>query len=433
MSGDKSPHAEAILAPLQNKLLSVAALILSIVAVSLIVISANKTNPTASESLMLGTLISFFSIVVAVLVSHIYYNLSSQSAADDAKKAYDEKIQTFARKAAEKVFNLSNEFDRLAESVKSALDESEDEEKTKTNLIVFREKMLSVVHVLETLKSMNDTSLSDWRGIIGDDINLQRHLQREITDQLEEQRKLIESLESRVKGDGGREAAEERLQVIEQRLFEKIAALPFGFRPLRLRPKKQQLEIECPRCQFANKVRARPTNGTRKLFLCSSCGHYVQAVFVDDGAYAAEMAKEVPMAVNCPVCKTPINFTIPEVIGATLAPKCSECGTVINAYCNKDGIQYKSLNNKDLGDKFLSLVLANIPPHPWPQGMHKDVAAKMGVSNGTIDRAIQLLIQRNLLQPNNRSLPSESASKAVQSTALEPPPVNGGGSRVPPI
>ena len=59
---------------------------------------------------------------------------------------------------------------------------------------------------------------------------------------------------------------------------------------------------------------------------------------------------------------------------------CPHCGAGMSATNTKQGIKYQAFNQKNLSDKFLDLVLANIPPKPWPQGMHKMVAEKMGLS-----------------------------------------------------
>lgn len=129
-------------------------------------IAGTHASLTNSEAHMLSMLVSFFSILVSWLATHAYSQFSNASTAADAREAYNEKMQTFGRKAAEKVFNLSNEIDRLAAMLRAALDDAE-ENTSKSAFVVLREKLVSTLHVLDTLKSVNDTSLSDWRGVIG--------------------------------------------------------------------------------------------------------------------------------------------------------------------------------------------------------------------------------------------------------------------------
>ncbi len=384
---------------LQTKVLLGAAGVLGLVTVVFIIISAAKTNPTSGESLMLGTLISIFSVIATILVSHFYYNLSSQSASEDAKRSYDEKIRTFARKAAEKVFNLSNEFARLAENLKAAVEDSEEEETNKITILVLREKMHSAIHILETLKSMNDTSLSDWRGIIGEDLQLQRQLELQINDELEEQRELIEKLQARVDVEA-LEPLEERLKQVESRLSEKILALPFAFRPLKTRQKKEEVQIICPGCNVENTVKIRARAGALKLFPCIGCKHFVVVKYLNEKEKSTEMAAEVTLEVGCGVCKAALRYLMPEVTGAQVNVVCENCGAAVNAVNTKEGIKYQGFRVVELNGKFLELVLANVPPKPWPQGMSKDIAKKLGVSNSTIDKAIGGLIKAGRLEPS---------------------------------
>jgi hypothetical protein len=52
------------------------------------------------------------------------------------------------------------------------------------------------------------------------------------------------------------------------------------------------------------------------------------------------------------------------------------------------------VRGQDLDESLLSRVAAALPEQPWPTGVHKSVAAELGLSNGTVSDAIQLLIQR---------------------------------------
>ncbi|HEV7998839.1 MAG TPA: hypothetical protein VGP63_03090 [Planctomycetaceae bacterium] len=413
-SGDRKPDSESMnentqsatpgVRLNQNLLLCLGAGGLGLATIVIIVVAATKQSPTAAESLMLGVLISVFSVLAAVVVSHIYYKLGSQSASQEAKRSYDETIRTFARKAAEKVFNLSNEFDRLAESLRTAIDEGDEEESNKLTLLVLREKILSAIHILETLKSMNDTSLSDWRGIIGEDIQLQRQRQLQISEELEEQRELLGELESRVTGER-REQIEQRLQQVERRVHENIAALPFLFRPPHLKPKKREVQIVCPGCGVQNTVLARSRVGAVKLFQCEGCEHFVDVRFQNEVEFKAEMASEQSMKVACGDCKSEIEFNIPDRLGASVGIACAECGSGMTATMSKEGIHYHPHKKTAMTESFLNLVLANLPPRPWPQGVHKQIAQRMGVSNSSVSRALTVLIRTGRLEASSEEVP----------------------------
>ena len=91
----------------------------------------------------------------------------------------------YALKASEKVNNLSNELNKLAAYLEQELSYV-DYENPKEALSAREERIESAIHLIRTLKSVNDTSLSDWEGVIGDELEEQREEQIEKEEQLKE-------------------------------------------------------------------------------------------------------------------------------------------------------------------------------------------------------------------------------------------------------
>ncbi len=67
-------------------------------------------SPTANEALLLSLFMTVLSILASWIVSRHYARIS-----------YEDNLKVFARKAAEKVTNLSNELDRLSSFLQKAL------------------------------------------------------------------------------------------------------------------------------------------------------------------------------------------------------------------------------------------------------------------------------------------------------------------------
>lgn len=52
------------------------------------------------------------------------------------------------------------------------------------------------------------------------------------------------------------------------------------------------------------------------------------------------------------------------------------------------------LDDYEITDDFLELVKQELPTQPWPAGVHKTIAAKLGCSNSKVYRSIDLLIEK---------------------------------------
>jgi|GEM_PF-3757991 hypothetical protein len=191
---------------------------------------AGTRQLTNTESVLLGVLLSAASMLVSWLATHVYSVVSVKDTVAEATQAYSDNIRTLGVRAAEKVLNLSNQLQRLGESLNSALDDADESEATKqTVVLLLRERIQAAVYNIETLKSMNDTFLSDWRGIIGEEIEKQEALERQIemlSLELRDQIRERESMRTAVASNETLSAIEGRINETEQRLTEKITALP---------------------------------------------------------------------------------------------------------------------------------------------------------------------------------------------------------------
>ncbi len=125
------------------------------------------------------------------------YSASQHKAAiEEVQEVHRTNLRTYALKAAEKVTNLSNELSRLSTYLQQELDYT-DYRNTEEKLQAKEERLESAIHLLSTLKSVNDTSLSDWQGVIGDELAVQRE---ETKEREQELRAMLLEVEAQLAG-----------------------------------------------------------------------------------------------------------------------------------------------------------------------------------------------------------------------------------------
>lgn len=99
-------------------------------------------------------------------------------------------FRTYALKAAEKVTNLSKELSRLSTYLQEELQYTE-YRSAEEELFAKEGRIESAIHILGSLPSINDTSLSEWQEVIGAELDEQRQTEEvraealgELTDRL---------------------------------------------------------------------------------------------------------------------------------------------------------------------------------------------------------------------------------------------------------
>lgn len=147
---------------MENKGLFYPLLLVAIVSGGACLWKINSGTPTATESLLFAFILTICTTIASLLITQYY-----------AEKSSRRELRTFAKKAAEKVTNLSKQMDMLAVALQQELDDS-DYESPKEALQAREMTIESTVRMLNTLKSVNDGSLSDWQGVIGQEITAQK-------------------------------------------------------------------------------------------------------------------------------------------------------------------------------------------------------------------------------------------------------------------
>lgn len=378
-----------------------------------------RANPTENEVLLLSFLLTLFSVIGSWIASQ-YYSASS----------FNRNQRVFALKAAEKVTNLSNEFDRLAVFLQQELKEGEYENPQEA-LLAKNIRIESAVHIINTLKSLNEKSLSDWQGVIGDELSAQREEQEEREETLRELLERVESLQrEETERDGHRQLHLEE-NGVERRLRREVGDIKDELRLLaaqvtgvpikRVWKRKQQVERECPSCGTAIHYAQRTSPDGVKAVNCKSCGSRFISREVD-GDFILQARKSVPEELECPGCQTKFIVPIDPVPGSSQKVECSNCHAVIAATRTKDTIKLRVpsvepvLEHVVVSEDFLSSVEKAMGPQPWPKGQAKIAATTLRVSPADLQSAIRELTRRGVFKPQIDGIVYVPETDAAEST-----------------
>jgi len=370
----------------------VATIIIGVVACIWAIASGSLTD---RESLLLGIVLTILSSVGSWISSHYYSEYSSSK-----------NLKVFALKAAEKVTNLSDELDRLSVFLQQEL--GSDEYETPDQTILSRDARIDgAIHIITTLKSVNDRSLSDWQGAIGDEIIARREEQEEREEDLRELVDRVEALyqtglESNAPGQHENTIAlAEELNAVRGDIHL-MTSLVSG---VQVRRKKslapmENLEKLCPKCGNPVRYKQRPKINGYKSLKCKNCDTNLMSQYVDE-EFLVQVRDPVAEAVMCPVCSETIEAFLDPMPGSAIVRECSLCRAQIRVYRTPVMVGVRVVvgsNSKtvELTEDFLQKVQDALPSQPWPKGTTRQIASELKVSVKSVSKAINELIKRDL-------------------------------------
>jgi predicted RNA-binding Zn-ribbon protein involved in translation (DUF1610 family) len=373
------------------------------VLVTLLVISA--TQPSPREASLLGILLFVLSVLATWIVAHIYSESSQKKALEELKEFHQANLKTYALKAAEKVNNLSNQLNLLSLYLQEELD-CTDYESPQEELLAKEERIASAIHITNTLKSVNDTGLSDWKGVIGEELDQQREKREE---KEEEIREAIEGLQSVLSSE----------EALKQHSFDavhaELAALKDELRllvgqavgtsitfPRKLKPARNLVENPCPSCGHSVSYRQRPKAGTAKAVRCQSCGSQLLARVDANRAFRLEKRSVVREGFVCPSCEAYIEVELDTFPGSAVRTECHACHAALRTTRTGAGIRVTALRETSQAaeptEEVISLVQKSLPAQPWPKGTSQRVAEELHLPHSTVHAAVQELIRRGVFR-----------------------------------
>ena len=379
----------------ENRWVTAVLLVAMIGGVVLCLWRISTTSPTANEALLLSLFLTFLSIIGSWIASR-YYSESS----------YNKNLRIFALKAAEKVTNLSNELDRLSVFIQQELKGNEYDSPAEA-LLAQNIRFEGAVHIINTLKSVNDRSLSDWQGVIGDEISARQEVQEEREETLRELLVRLDSLQdatitsSQVHHDEERDHLFSEVKSIRndlRLLASQVSGFPIA--PVRL-SRRKEVQKTCPSCGSALSYRQKSSSGNVRGVQCTKCGARLCSR-EKDGDYVLAERTAVDESVTCPSCAEKIDIKADPVPGSVSDIACCRCKVALRVSRANSGLRLRIVGEVEaapLGEDFLRKVADLMGPQPWPKGRSKQVAGELDVNPSLIGRATQELIRRGTFKP----------------------------------
>lgn len=363
---------------------------------------------TAREAALLSMLLTILSILATWILTHIYTQSQHKRAIDEVQESHRTNLRTYALKAAEKVNNLSTQLNRLSAYLEESL-ENDDSEHLRENFLANRERIESSIHIINILKSVNDTALSDWEGVIGDELDEQREIQEEreqeftrLVDRLE---LLSESqIDTQRYAQDSAEVLSKEMESIRKDIRSIAASL--GITPIKLtksisrKPAKTNVINNCPECGQPVEYRQRSNIKSIKTVKCKSCGSELIATYDPEKEFVLHKRIISQEQIVCPTCENTVVVHLDNLPNSSLTIECNSCHSLLLVTRTKDGIDVQSqqiqTETDTLNDEVIELVKNNLPPQPWPQGTSKDVADKLGLKPKIVSEAITKLVQKGV-------------------------------------
>jgi len=375
------------------------------------------TTLSNKESAMLGVILTVFSILASWIFTHAYSESQQKKAIDEVKQFYQENLRTYALKAAEKVNNLSKELTRLSVYLQEEL-ENNNYEQIKDGLIIKAERMRSAIHIVNTLKSVNDTALSDWEGVIGDMLERQREKREEKEEEL---RFFLERLGNLTESDTVLDDFEEiedksqkelKTEIEGLRKELRIMASSLGMAPVAIHQppvkyiKPESVEKACPQCGELLVYKQKKREGLPKAIRCKICETKLISRYTESEGFIIEKRQLQSETFTCTECNAPLEAFVDAFISSNSKVKCDACGVEMLISRGTDGLNVKPLSRKylptrkpDVNEAIVLKVKEKLPDQPWPVGVHKEIAEELGIKSSLVYSAISQLILRGEFQP----------------------------------
>ncbi len=398
-----------------------------VVAVFLILGIADLSN---TETVLLGVVQTVFSIFAGWGLTHAYAKDAERKAVHDVEELHQRNLRTYALKAAEKVENLSRELNRLVIYLDQELEEA-DYESVAEELSAKEERIQSAIHILNTLKSVNDTSLSDWRGVIGNEIDEIRQKAEQREDALEKIVGRIERLESEdvSRDDGESERLLREMDKLRRDLRFVAGDVTGNLWSARksAQSSRQIFHLKCPVCQAIVIVRQKLKEGAQKGAVCAACG--TKLVSVVEGGEIVLRSREVKQETfECPSCSKMSLMMLDEILGSANTGACDSCGIQVRIARSRSGISATILgSNFAVTEQNIEAVKSALPQQPWKKGIHEEVALQLGLPMAVVKKSIAQLILRGVFKDQFRGVLCTPEEKLVLMRSLGAEVVQGTG------
>jgi len=359
---------------------------------------------------LVSIILALLSIVASYITSQYFTEKGHKEALEEVKAQHIENLKTYAINAAEKVDNLSKELRRLTNFLEDEL--GREYEDISYGFRARTEKIDSAIHIVETLKSVNDTSLSDWRGVIPEELEEKNEAQLEREAELKELIDRVEelSLMDSAAKKKGETIITNGIDELRHQLIEVSRRIDgVRIRPQRTsnKPLREDVRMSCSNCKKEILYKQRPMKSSFKPVTCQSCGAKYTARWYVDNGFVLEPNVDKDENIVCPACEQKFTIKLPSLIFSMKQVTCPYCNAMVKITRNIRDVKAKKLSGPtpshepvgQLSEGTIKKVKNAMPPQPWPKGTHRKVIEEIGISKRVYDQAIRELIRREVFHP----------------------------------
>jgi hypothetical protein len=268
----------------------------------------------------------------------------------------------------------------------------------------------SAIHIINTLKSVNDRSLSDWQGIIGEELSAKREEQEAREETLREIMERFDDLQHSRYDEHNQEAEQERLRSelasIRNQLrvmTAQVSGVPVS--QLNRPHKKAPMEKRCPTCGNLMQFTQRNKPGTMKGVSCKACGaRWISTAADGDVVLAARVP--IREKVICPGCNSASTADLDPLAGSSTETVCPSCSSPFRVSRSVTGIRTHANGHVQkmnvfggdrppiLDEVLLEKISALMGKQPWPEGQSGRTAVALGISKAEVRTGVEELIRR---------------------------------------
>jgi hypothetical protein len=387
----------------------------------LLVVSLSQL--TSKETTLLGIVLTILSFLASWMVSKHFAERSHKHAIEEVKEQYLSNLRTYALNAAEKVNNLSNELGKLSVYLQQEIEEDDDDESVSTEELYMSsfERIESAIHIINTLKSVNDTYLSDWKGVIGEELDEKMLEQQERENELKE---LVEKIELVLKSKPNEPSTNKNeVQKLSRDINDLRKELNLTLNSVsgtfvrKIRTKKAQKEdvsAICPHCNKELIYKQRPLGSSYKFMNCKYCSSRLCSTWNENSGFLLEEYKLISETYNCPTCDNAITAQLGSFPHSKVTTVCPNCGESSQLTKNIKGASIQKLGkvfdlkSKEeeqknilikIDEEILEKLKNTLPAQPWPKDTHKIAASALNISINATKVHMQELIRRGVFKP----------------------------------
>jgi predicted Zn finger-like uncharacterized protein len=170
---------------------------------------------------------------------------------------------------------------------------------------------------------------------------------------------------------------------------------PIGLMKSSEKKARNIVESRCPECGEPIKYKQKKSPRSIKTIKCTACGAELISRYDAEKEFVLEKHHIAQEQIICPNCETTCEVKLDTLPNSSVIVKCQKCQEKITVTRTVDGI---SIKTEPLTEKIIESVKDSLPPQPWPKGVNKSVADKLGLPADIVSEAITKLIRRGVFK-----------------------------------